>query len=130
MSSAKRRSAASSSASALLVEARHGERSRERLQLGPDEERLAQLLARERADADAAVRHELDEPERGQPSQRLADRRPRDPVLLGERLLAEDRARLDLAGDDRLLEGVRDLVGLGGLHAEPSAQSSPKKTSA
>jgi hypothetical protein len=100
---------------AFLIEARHRKRRRQRLQLGAHEEGFAELLARERADADAAVGDELDEPQRRQAPQCLADRRPRDSVLLRERLLAEDRARLDLTRDDLLLEGVRDLVGLRGL---------------
>ena len=91
---------------------RRGQLGGEALELGPDEERLAQFLARERPHAHAAVRHERDEPERGEPPQRLADRRARDPVLLRELLLAQDRARRDLAGDDRLLERERDVVGL------------------
>jgi hypothetical protein len=102
---------------ALLVEAGNRERGRQRLELGPDEERLSQLFARQRADADASVRDELDEPERGQAAQRLADRSPRDPELVRERLLTEDRARLDLPRDDLLLEGVGDLVGFGRLHS-------------
>ena len=57
--------------------------------------------------------HELDEPERGQTPQRLAHGRAADLVLLGELLLAEDRPRRDLAGDDRLLEREREIVGLG-----------------
>ena len=74
-------------------ELRRGHLGREPLQLGADEERLLQLVARERANADAAVRDERDEPERGQPAQRLAHRRPRHVELLRELLLPEDGAR-------------------------------------
>ena len=105
---------------AVVVETRNREGGRQRLELGAHEERLTQLVARQRPDADAPVRDELDEPERRQSPQRLADRRAGDSVLLGKRLLAQDRAGLDLPRDDLLLEGVRDLVGLRGLHAAAS----------
>ena len=76
-----------------------------------------QLLARDHPDADAAVRDEVDEPERGEPAQRLADRRPADLELLGELLLAKDASGRELAGDDRLLDHERDVVGLGAVEA-------------
>jgi hypothetical protein len=85
----------------------------ERLQLGPDHERLPKLVARDRPDANPFVRGQRDEPGRGEPAQRLADRRPADVEALGELLLAENRSRGQLAGDDRVLERQRDLVGLG-----------------
>ena len=59
----------------------------------------------------AAVRLEADEPERGEPAQRLAHRRPAHLELLGEVLLAQRAAGWDLARDDRLLERERDVVG-------------------
>src|SRR4029079_17906404 len=67
------------------------------------------------AHADAAVGLERDEPERGQPAERLTDGRPRHPEPLRQLLLAEDRAGLELAGDDRLLDQDGDVVGLGAL---------------
>src|SRR5581483_4237639 len=85
---------------------------RERLELGADEERLLEVVARDRADAHAAVRHEGDETERGEAAERLAHRRARHLELLGELLLAEDGPRRELAGDDRLLDHERDVVGL------------------
>ena len=69
-------------------------------------------LARERPHAEAAVRLERDEPERREPPQRLADGRAADRVLRRDLLLAQHRARRELAGDDRLLERERELVGL------------------
>ena len=96
----------------LRRHARRGALGGQALELGADEERLAQLVARERADANAAVRLERDEAERGQPAQRLADRRAADVEALGEQLLAENRAGGDRAGDDLVLEDDRDVVGL------------------
>ena len=89
-----------------------GDGGDEALELGPHEERLPHLLARQRADAEAAVRLERDETERRQAAERLAHRRAADRVLRGDLLLAQHRARLELAGDDRLFERERDLVGL------------------
>src|SRR5205085_6619065 len=81
---------------------RRGDAGDERLELGPHHERLAHVLARERAHADAAVRLERDEAQRREPAQRLAHGRPADVVALGELLLTQDRARKELPGDDRL----------------------------
>ena len=92
--------------------ARRGALGGEPFELGADEEGLAQLVAGERADANAAVRLERDEPERGEPAQRFADRRAADVEPLGEQLLPEHRARGDRAGDDLVLEDDRDVVGL------------------
>src|SRR5690348_17916084 len=47
--------------------------------------------------------------------QRFPDRRARDVELLRELLLAEDGSRRELAGDDRLLDHERDVVGLGAV---------------
>src|SRR5207253_10259440 len=66
---------------------------------------------------DAAVRDEVDEPERGEAAQCLADRRPADLELLGELFLAEDASRRELAGDDRLLDHERDVVCLRAVEA-------------
>src|SRR5205823_12239166 len=96
---------------------RRGDLRGERLELRAHHERLVQVLPRDRAHADAAVRDERDEPEGREPAERLADRRARDVELLGELLLAEDGARLELAGDDRLLDHERDVVGLGAVEA-------------
>src|SRR5437899_2578590 len=49
-----------------------GDLGRERLELGAHHERLVQLVASDRADADAAVRDEGDQPERGEPAERFA----------------------------------------------------------
>src|SRR5213076_1643540 len=70
--------------------------------------------------ADAAVRDERDEPEGGEPAERLADGRARDVELLGELLLAEHGSRLELTGDDWLLDHERDVVGLGAVEAHSS----------
>ena len=98
----------------------------EALQLGAEQERLPHLLARERPHAEAAVGLERDEPERGEPPQRLADRRAADGVLRRDLLLAQHGAGRELAGDDRLLERERELVGLGaaGFHAAKSTRAS------
>ena len=101
----------------LRRDLRRGHLGGEPLQLGAHHERLVQLLPRDRPDADAAVRHERDEPERRQPPQRLPHRRPRDVELLGELLLPEDGARGELPGDDRLLDHERDVVCLGAVEA-------------
>ena len=92
-----------------------GDLRHERLQLGAHEERLAQIVMREGANTHAPVRLELDEAERREPAQRLPDRRPRDAEPLGELLLPEHRPRLELAGDDRLLDQDGDVVGLRAL---------------
>jgi hypothetical protein len=99
-----------------------GDLRRERLELGAHHERLVQLLPRNSPDADAAVGDEGDEPERRQPPQSFADRRSRDLELLGQLLLAEDGSRLELAGDDRLLDYERDVVGLGGVERHAAIQ--------
>ena len=85
----------------------------EPLELGADEERLAQLVRGDRADADAAVRLEGDETERGEAAKRLPHGRATDVEPLRERLLAQDGTRLDDAADDLVLEDARDVVGLG-----------------
>src|SRR5581483_7269871 len=84
----------------------------EALELGAHEERLAQLVARERSHADAAIRDEGDEAERRQPAERLPDRRPADAEPLRELLLAKDGAGLDPTRDDVVLERERDVVSL------------------
>ena len=71
-----------------------------------------EALSREEAHADTSIRLERDESEGGQPAERLADRGAADCELLGKALLAENRARLDPAGHDRLLECESDIVGL------------------
>src|SRR5262249_50250386 len=101
-----------------LVEARQVVRSHpwrrqlrgQALQLRADEERLSQLLARQRPNTHATVRHEGDEPERRQPAERLADRRSRHAESLGELLLPEHHPGLDRARDDLVLEDEGDLV--------------------
>src|SRR5947199_127087 len=88
------------------------ELGRQTFELGANEESLVQLLARQRADADAPVRDEVDEPERGEPAQRLADRGAADLELLRQLLLAEHGAGLELPGHDRFLDHEGDVVGL------------------
>src|SRR5438132_7117579 len=68
----------------------------EALELGANEERLPHLLARERADTEAAVRLERDETERRQTTQRLADGRAANGVLRRDLLLPKDGAWLEL----------------------------------
>src|SRR5262249_54964455 len=94
----------------LAGDPRRRELGREALQLRSNEERLAELLARDRAHAYASIRHERDEPERGEPSERLAYGRPADCEPLRELLLAENAAGRDLARHDRLLERERNVV--------------------
>ena len=94
----------------FVVDQRRRELGRERLQLGPYEEGLAELVARDLTHAHAAIGDERDEPGRGEPAQCLAHGRPADLELLRELLLAEDGAGRDLARDDRVLQGQRDLV--------------------
>src|SRR5207302_9889610 len=100
-----------------VVDLRRGDLGGEALGLGADEERLVQLLPRDRAHAHAAVGLERDESERRESPQGLANGRPRDLEPLRQLLLAKDRPRLELAGDDRLLDHERDVVGLGGVEA-------------
>ena len=85
---------------------------RQALELGPDEERLAELVERKHADAHPAVRLEGDEAERGEPPQSLPHWRSRDLELLGQVLLTQDASRRDLPGDDRLLERECEVVRL------------------
>src|SRR5207253_2337666 len=99
-----------------LGELLRSDRGDEALELGANEERLPHLLARERADTEAAVRLERDETERRQTPQGLADRRAADRILGRDLLLSQDRARLELARDDRLFERECDLVGLRAVH--------------
>ena len=98
------------------VGARHPLRrdlGREALELRPDEKRLAQLGAGQRADADAAVGLERDEAERRQAAKRLADGRAADAVPSRQLLLAQHGSRRELPRDDRLLQLERDVVRLG-----------------
>ena len=86
------------------------------LELGAHHERLANLVPRQHAHPDAAVRLEGDEAERREPPQGLAHGCPRHVELLGQVLLAKHAPRRDLSGDDRLLERERDVVGLRAVH--------------
>ena len=98
---------------ALLADPRRRELRHQRLELGPDEERLPQLLDRDHPHAHAAVRHERDVPGRGQPPQRLPHRGPAHLEPLRELLLPQHRPGRELTRDDRVLEREGDLVGLG-----------------
>ena len=104
------RSSSSSSASVIFV---RGELRRQRLELGADEERLAQLLAR-RSSARGRRGSGTNETSPSAASRRSASR-------TGVRLTSNRSEScswrstvpgLELAGDDRLLEHERDLVGL------------------
>ena len=117
---ANRFSHCSSSCERLRRHLRRGELGDECLELCPHEERLAKIVARQRAHADTAVRLERDEAERREAAQRLAHRRAGDAEAVGQLLLAQHRARLELAGDDRLLDQDGDVVGLGALEAHGS----------
>src|SRR5207247_714287 len=90
-----------------------------------------QLLARDRAHAHAPVRNERDEPERSEPSQRLANRCARHVELLGKLLLAKDRPGSKLSRNDGLLDDERDVVGLGGVerHSRRVYAGSVRKSS-
>ena len=77
-----------------------------------DEEGLPELLRVIVRTRNAAVGDERDETERGQATQCLPHRRSADVEALRDLFLAEDLPRLELAGDDLLLEHERDLVGL------------------
>ena len=109
----KRRSASWSSPRSAVRHLRRRDLGREALELRANEERLSELLPREHAHPDAAVRLEGDEPQRREAPQGLAHRGPADLELLGEMLLAKHAAGWDLAGDDRLLEREREIVGFG-----------------
>src|SRR3954452_16629059 len=104
----------------LVGDPRRGHGRCKTLELRAYEECLVQILARQRAHADAAVRDEGDEPERCESPERLPDRRARDLELLREMLLPQDRARRELTRDDRLLDRQRDVVGLGALERHGS----------
>ncbi len=86
---------------------------REALQLGADQERLADLGGRDRADAHAAVGHRRDETERLEPLERLAHRGAADTESLAHVLLAQDLPWRDLAGDDLVFQCAGDVVSLG-----------------
>jgi hypothetical protein len=98
-----------------------GELGREALELRAHEERLVQLLARDRPDAHAAVRHEVDETEGRETAKRLADGRPADVELLRELLLSEHASGRQLARDDRFLDDEGDVVGLRGVEAHTAS---------
>ena len=101
----------------LRVDAGCGQPRHQGLQLGPHEEGLAQLFARDRPDPYAPVRHEGDQPGRGQAAKGFADGRSADPEPLGELLLSQNGARCELAGEDGVLERHGDLVRLGAAAA-------------
>ena len=86
---------------------------REALELGADQERLADLGGRDRADAHAAVGHRRDEAERLQSLERLAHRGAADAESLAHVLLAQHLPRRDLARDDLVLQRAGDVVSLG-----------------
>ena len=96
VSAAKRSSAASRRARSAARDPRGGLGGREALELGADQERLAQLGRRDRADAHAAVGDRRDEPERLEALERLAHRRAADPEALADMLLAQHLAGRDL----------------------------------
>src|SRR6185503_13334471 len=82
---------------AQLTERVRGHTSRsdlgdERFELRSHQKRLTQIVVGKRAHAHAAVRLERDETERGEPSQRLAYRRPRDTEALRQLFLPQHRA--------------------------------------
>src|SRR5579864_6117676 len=104
----------------LGCELRRRHLSREPLELRAHHESLVQLVARDRAYSNAAVRDERDEPEGGQPPQGLAHGGARDVELLRELLLPEDGPGRELARDDRLLDHERDVVCLGCVEAHSS----------
>ena len=104
VSAAKRSSAASRRARSAAVMRRRGLGGREALELGADQERLAQLGGRDRAHAHAAVGHRRDEAERLESLQRLAHRGAADAEALADVLLAQHLPRRDRARDDLVLE--------------------------
>ena len=79
-----KRSSAASSSPSLPVEVRDGKRQSRATPAPHARESLAQLLARQRADAHATIRLELHETERRQATQGLTNRGSRDVVLLGK----------------------------------------------
>jgi hypothetical protein len=81
------------------------------LELGADEEDVAALVRLERPDQRPTVSQLLDQPDRLQLTQRLADRRAADAEPSGEVLLAQPGAERDAPGDDLDLQLVGEVVG-------------------
>ena len=80
------------------------------LELGADEEDVAALVRLERLDQRAAVAQLLDQADRLQLTQRLADRRAADPEPRRQVLLAQAGAERDAPGEDLDLQLVGEIV--------------------
>src|SRR5262245_25106303 len=93
-----------------VLDARRRQLGREPFELGAHLVALADLARGRVTDERAAVRAELDQAGRLELPQRLADRRPADSELVGERLLPQARARRDLAAQDASLQRRGELV--------------------
>ena len=87
-----------------------GEPRRQALELRAHLVRLADVAGRGAPDERAAPRDERDQPFGLELAQRLADRRPADPEVRGERLLPEPQAHRVAARRDRPPDRARDLV--------------------
>jgi ABC-2 type transport system ATP-binding protein len=83
------------------------------LELGADQERLAQLGRRQRAHADAAVGNRRHEAQGLEALERLAHRRAADAESLADVLLPEHLTGREHARDDLVLEHAGEVVGLG-----------------
>ncbi len=87
---------------------------RKPFELRADEERLPELGPGDRPHANATVRLERHEPERGEAPERLANGRATHGEPLGELLLPENGPRRDHTRDDLVLEDTGEIVGLRG----------------
>jgi hypothetical protein len=83
----------------------------EALELRPDEEDVAALVGLERLDQRPAMPELLDQADRLQLAQRLADRRAADTEACGQILLAQPRAERDAPCDDLDLQLMCQVVG-------------------
>jgi hypothetical protein len=94
----------------VVADPLRGKLGGEALELGAHLVRIADLAWGETAHESAPVGAELDDPGRLELPERLADRRPADPELLGEGFLAQAGAGRQLAAQDPRLELGGELV--------------------
>ena len=91
--------------------ARDRQPAAERLERRADGVGLDDLAPRRAADARPAERRDLDDAERLEPAQRLANRRLARPELAGDLRLDDPRVGRMVAGEDALEDPILDLVG-------------------
>ena len=92
-------------------QARDGQPAAERLERRADGVGLEDLAPRRAPDAGAAERRDLDDAERLEPAERLADRGLARPELAGDLGLDDPRIRRVVAVEDAVEDPVLDLVG-------------------